>query len=126
MALTEEEKDLLRKAADEVDRRGLTYRNGRSYDEDLSECKVCTLGAVALVTYGHPDNWAVHPGIDGVNEDVDDFDFRYVNIVNTIAEVLGTTATGVYDWNDAVDTDGRHRRTKDEVVALMRRVADAA
>lgn len=94
--LTDEDRELLRKAADEIERRGIAYTVSADYTtgQDEHNCPVCTLGAIAYVVYGKPEFWERYD--DGAHP-------TYTRLVDATAEQLGMapgSLDAVFSWND--------------------------
>lgn len=125
MNLTDEQRGILLKAADEIERRGICYGTASDYVDapyDNHNCKVCILGALSLAAYGTPREW-------------DSYDPDYLALVSQLAEKLGYARVYsgsipptdllelVWMWNDATDENGEYYRTADEAAELLRRAA---
>lgn len=115
MALTDAERDILRRAAEEILRRGINYEwfyggAGAPWSPSPTpDCTVCALGAVRVAA------GALGFGVD---------------TVDTLREVLDDAEpspfNSITDWNDELDADGNHIRTAEEVAELFLNVADNA
>lgn len=125
MSLTNQERSILLKAADEIERRGICYGTASDYVDtpyDDDNCKVCVLGALSLAAYGTPVKW-------------DSPDSDYLRLVSLLAEKLGYARiySGsiptddllelVWEWNDATDENGDYYRTAKEAAELLRTAA---
>jgi hypothetical protein len=97
--------EVLRKAADEIRRRGWHQTDYGSDVVAFETCAVCSLGAVNTVVAGDPFAWAT------VNEDRD---LAIAALMRSIDDER------VPDWND---TEGR---TVEEVLDAFERAAQAA
>lgn len=122
--------DYINKAADEIERRGLTHGTLIDYSSarDEKDCKVCTLGALALVTYGDAnDGYEYGSGFSIESA-------AYDKAVQTVAAGVSTNRDElphkfnaldmVYEWNDEGGR-GAYVRTTEEVVAKLREIASA-
>lgn len=92
--------ELLRKAADEIRRRGWTQRSYGSDEVNYKNCAVCALGAIHAVI-GNGDPWYLGLEGDGAR--------------NELARVVGEKLP--HRWNDA------EGRTVEEVLDAFERAA---
>lgn len=95
--------ELLRKAADEIRRRGWRQEDFGSYEVDHKNCPVCAWGAVNIVVNGDP--WSA--------------DLDTETIIDWMATKLELGAS-VPAWNDEIG------RTVEEVLDAFERAAVAA
>lgn len=125
MNLSSEDKAILRRAAKEIERRGVCYGTAADYVDtpyDDDNCKVCVLGALSLAVYCTPEKW-------------DSSDPDYLTLVTRLAYELGYSRINfdeigpdhllelVWGWNDAIDENGEYYHTAKEAAELLRRAA---
>ena len=98
--------EILRKAADEIRRRGWYQGANGSSDRDRENCPVCAMGAIRATLSGG-DPWGR-------------VDFRWESLLVDAVAVAATASDSLHGWNDDPE------RTVEEVLDAFERAAQAA
>jgi hypothetical protein len=126
--LTERQREQISKAADEIERRGLTYRYLAEHPYDNPDsCEVCTIGGLGVAHFG--DTVLMYEkAYSAANPQASAFDQEWLDLVSAVARQLpgwsSEPLARIFRWNDeqTVDPDtgdlARLRDTEDVVATL--------
>lgn len=120
--LTDEDKDLLRRAAEEILRRGYTREVYFDDTYPAEDCAVCAVGAMAAAAVAAPDSASLATGLDFIL-----FTDHGGRLLEAVADTIPATIPAgwlhvsedrITSWND------EEGRTAEEVAELFLNVAD--